>query len=100
MHVRMANPIGMSPRARHTFTRPLQGYSPRVHLMLRPNRLVQEVMPRLEALEGRLVLSGTPLDLTARGSEGVINDAIFRQCDARPTGTGVISSFVRIQTNA
>src|SRR5262249_30159509 len=52
----------------------------------------------LEALEDRLVLS--TVDLTTRGSEGLLNGALFRQCDAQPTGTGVIRSFVRLQTNA
>jgi hypothetical protein len=40
------------------------------------------------------------LDLTTRGAEGVVHDALFRQTDAQPTGTGVIRSFVRLQTNA
>jgi hypothetical protein len=56
-----------------------------------------KVRPSVERLEERLALSGTPLDLTTRGSAGMINDAIFRQYDARPTGTGVINSFVRLQ---
>jgi hypothetical protein len=56
--------------------------------------------PVVEALEDRLVPSGVSLDLTRRGAEGVINDAIFQQCDAQPTGTGYIHSFVRLQTNA
>jgi hypothetical protein len=55
---------------------------------------------RVEELEGRLVPSGTPLDLTARGSSGEINGALFNQTDAQPTGTGYIRSFVRLQTNA
>lgn len=54
--------------------------------------------PRIEALEGRLALSAATLDLTTRGSAGMINGAIFSQFDARPTGTGVIDSFVRLQT--
>src|SRR5262245_31508291 len=57
----------------------------------RPARL------QLEQVEERVVPSGTPLDLTARGATGDINGAIFRQYDARPTGTGVINSFVRLQ---
>src|SRR5262245_57950460 len=52
---------------------------------------------RIEGLEERLVPSGNPLDLTARGAVGEINGALFRQYDARPTGTGVIDSFVRLQ---
>ena len=48
-------------------------------------------LPRLqvEDLEGRLVPS-TMVDLTTDGAEGVLNEALFRQCDAQPTGTGVI----------
>ena len=52
--------------------------------------------PSLETLEGRDVPSAT-LDLTARGSAGEVNAALFRQSDAQPTGTGLISSFVRLQ---
>ncbi|HEY1378620.1 MAG TPA: SdrD B-like domain-containing protein [Gemmataceae bacterium] len=54
----------------------------------------------LRELEDRLVPSGTVLDLTAHGSSGTINGAIFQQSDAQPTGSGVIHSFVRLQTNA
>ncbi len=57
--------------------------------------------PRLlvEQLEDRVTPSATPtLDLSTRGSIGEINDAIFRQVDPQPTGTGVIDSFVRIQS--
>lgn len=39
------------------------------------------------------------LDLTTAGSSGFLNDAYFLQTDAQPTGSGVIDSFVRIQTN-
>ena len=52
--------------------------------------------PSLETLDGRDVPSAT-LDLTARGSGGQVNAALFEQSDAQPTGTGRISSFVRIQ---
>jgi hypothetical protein len=53
---------------------------------------------RLDELEARDVPSATPtVDLTAHGSSGTVNGAIFSQYDARPTGTGVIDSFVRIQ---
>src|SRR5262245_11232416 len=48
--------------------------------------------------EDRFMPSTTPLDLTMRGSEGTIEGAVFQQCDAQPTGTGVIQSFVRVQT--
>ena len=54
------------------------------------------VRPSLETLDGRDVPSAT-LDLTARGSAGEVNAALFRQSDAQPTGTGLISAFVRIQ---
>lgn len=37
------------------------------------------------------------VDLTARGSSGTINGALFRQIDAQPTGTGVINTFLRVQ---
>ena len=50
----------------------------------------------LETLDGRDVPSAT-LDLTARGSHGAVGGALFEQSDAQPTGTGRISSFVRIQ---
>lgn len=56
------------------------------------------IRPRMEPLERREVLSAT-VDLTSVGSSGVVNAALFRQMDAQPTGTGVISSFVRIQGN-
>lgn len=39
------------------------------------------------------------LDLTTSGSSGFLNDAYFVTTDAQPTGTGVINSFVRLQTN-
>jgi len=51
----------------------------------------------LAALEDRLVMDATALDLTARGSSGEVNGAFFVQYDARPTGTGYIQSFLRIQ---
>lgn len=50
-----------------------------------------------DRLEDRDVPSATTLDLTSRGSGGEINGAFFAQHDARPTGTGVIQSFVRVQ---
>src|SRR5262245_21293305 len=49
----------------------------------------------LDALEDRLALS--TVDLTAAGANGAINGALFQQCDAQPTGTGYIRSFVRVQ---
>jgi len=50
----------------------------------------------LTQLEDRLAPSAT-VDLTQHGATGTINGAIFSQYDARPTGTGVIQSFLRIQ---
>jgi hypothetical protein len=38
----------------------------------------------------------TILDLTTAGSSGFIDDAFFQQTDPRPTGSGVIGPFVRI----
>ncbi|MBI3408027.1 MAG: carboxypeptidase regulatory-like domain-containing protein [Planctomycetes bacterium] len=54
---------------------------------------------QLETLEDRLVPSAVSpdVDLSTRGSLGTVNDAIFRQVDAQPTGTGFINSFVRLQ---
>lgn len=49
----------------------------------------------VELLECRLVPAA--LDLTARGADGFIGDGYFQQYDARPTGTGKIDSFLRIQ---
>jgi hypothetical protein len=63
-------------------------------------QLLRTARPSLEALEDRLVPSGVSFDLTKRGAQDVINGAIFQQCDAQPTGTGYIHSFVRLQTNA
>jgi len=51
----------------------------------------------LAALEDRVVMDATALDLTARGSDGWVNGAYFAQTDAQPTGTGHIQSFLRIQ---
>src|SRR4051812_33005486 len=43
--------------------------------------------PKLELLEDRLAPSAAPtVNLSTRGSIGEINDAIFRQVDAQPTG--------------
>ena len=61
-----------------------------------PSHSAWSVRPSLETLDGRDVPSAT-LDLTVRGSASEVNDALFRQSDAQPTGTGLISSFVRIQ---
>jgi hypothetical protein len=53
--------------------------------------------PALGSLDARIVPSGTPLDLTAKGASGDAAGGIVRQTDAQPTGTGVIHSFVRVQ---
>ena len=52
-----------------------------------------------ETLEVRTVPSAAlpDVDLTTHGSIGTIDGAIFSQCDAQPTGTGFIDSFVRLQ---
>jgi hypothetical protein len=50
----------------------------------------------LEALDDRLVPS--TVDLTTRGATGEVGDGgVVQQCDAQPTGTGYIRSFVRVQ---
>jgi len=43
--------------------------------------------------------SAATLDLTTADSSGTINGALFVQTDPQSTGTGVIDSFVRMQTN-
>ena len=48
----------------------------------------------LEALSDRLVPA---VNLTARGAEALVGDAVVRQVDPQPTGTGYIRSFVRVQ---
>ncbi len=59
-------------------------------------RVPAQFRPSLETLDGRIVPSAT-LDLRAHGSAGAVNGALFEQSDAQPTGSGRISSFVRIQ---
>ncbi len=61
------------------------------------SRRPQSARLLVEQLEDRLTPS--TLDLTTSGSIGTVNDAIYRQFDAQPTGSGVIDSFVRIQSN-
>ena len=54
---------------------------------------------RVEQLEDRCVPSATPtLDLTTAGAIGEINHVIFRQLDQQPAGSGVIHSFVRLDS--
>lgn len=43
------------------------------------------------------VASAGSIDLTARFSSGSLDGALFEQVNPRPTGTGVIHSFLRIQ---
>ncbi|OHB68231.1 MAG: hypothetical protein A2Y77_01675 [Planctomycetes bacterium RBG_13_62_9] len=45
------------------------------------------------------VQAAPTVDLTAIGSSGSINGAYFEQIDPSSTGTGLITSFVRIQKN-
>ena len=55
-------------------------------------------LPRLSIEElGDRILPSTLLDLTAAASQASAGDAIVRQVDAQPTGTGYIRSFVRLQ---
>jgi hypothetical protein len=51
--------------------------------------------PSIESLEDRDVPS--TVNLTTRGTSGIVNEAIFQQADPQPTGSGVIQSFVRLQ---
>jgi hypothetical protein len=44
-------------------------------------------------------LGAPTVDLTTEGASGTIHDAIYVQVDPNATGTGLIESFVRIQTN-
>ncbi len=51
----------------------------------------------VERLEARDVPSSTVVNLTAAHASGSVNEALFQQTDAQPTGTGKIRSFVRLQ---
>src|SRR5438067_13222135 len=64
--------------------------------MSRPLSFRFAVSPTVTLLEDRLTPSAT-VDLTLHGATGTVNGAVFEQYDARPTGTGHIQSFVRIQ---
>jgi hypothetical protein len=55
-----------------------------------------QIRPVLDSLDPRIVPAAV-VDVTAHGSAGMANGAILQQCDAQPTGTGVIQSFVRVQ---
>jgi len=50
----------------------------------------------MEELESRFVPS--TVDLTSAGAVGGANGAVFTQANPQPTGTGVIRSFVRVQS--
>src|SRR5262245_1980205 len=63
-----------------------------------PRKPIQSYRPSFEQLEDRL----TPavLDLTTLNSSGLINGAIFLQCDPPgSTGTGQLNSFVKIRAS-
>jgi len=51
-------------------------------------------LPLLDSLAGAAMCN-----LTTAGSSCMIQGALFMQADPRPTGSGVINSFVRIQQN-
>jgi hypothetical protein len=59
-------------------------------------RLSNRIRRTLDALDDRIV-PATVVDLTTHGATGAANGALFQQCDAQPTGTGVIRSFLRVQ---
>ena len=54
--------------------------------------------PMIEHLEDRTV-PATVVDLTTPGGVGIVNGAIFEQGSTQPSGTGVIQSFLRIQSH-
>lgn len=54
----------------------------------------------LDELADRIVPAASVLDLTTPAAEAAAGEAIVRQADARPTGTGFIHSFVRVQGKA
>ncbi|HYH64487.1 MAG TPA: hypothetical protein VD866_07295 [Urbifossiella sp.] len=62
-----------------------------------PSPLPPRATLSFDRLEQRDVPSAATLDLSTRGTGGDINGARFEQHDARPTGTGHIQSFVRVQ---
>jgi hypothetical protein len=61
---------------------------------LRPGRRTRLGLEPLDARDVPAVL----VDLTTRGAEGAANGALFRQSDAQPTGSGLIHSFLRVQS--
>lgn len=52
----------------------------------------------LESLDDRIVPAGM-IDLSTDGAVGTTAGGVLTQVDARPTGTGFIHSFVRLQAN-
>jgi len=67
------------------------------HRPSRPRPAARQHPPlRLDVLEDRDVPSAT-LNLASPGASGSIGGALFTQAQARPTGTGAIDSFVRVQ---
>jgi hypothetical protein len=65
----------------------------------RPQETIMPSAPgfTVSELDDRIVPSATLLDLTTVGAEAMAGEAIVRQVDAQPTGTGYIQSFVRLQ---
>ncbi len=62
-------------------------------------RFICAAFVSLIVLSSSLQAAPTVVDLTTPGSSGQINGAWFYQADPKPTGTGYIRSFVRLQTN-
>ena len=50
-------------------------------------------------VSGAITTHAAVVDLTTAGSSGTINGAIFETTTVRPTGTGVIRPFLRVQAN-
>ncbi len=63
---------------------------------MRDSSLALRFRPTLNSLEARDVPAAL-IDLTSAGAVGEVNGGLFQQTDTQPTGTGVISSFVRVQ---
>src|SRR5438128_2390144 len=73
--------------------------APRSHSPRRSSRKPAALQRRLcmESLESRDTPSTVLVDLTTHGSSGSAGDGWFCQADPRPTGSGLIHSFVRIE---
>ena len=61
--------------------------------------LVLSVFVAFAALIVAAPYAHASLDLTTAGSSGFLNDAYFSTTNSQATGSGVIDSFVRLQTN-